>query len=144
MSEQNVILVHISLGLTGILFPDCPGSAYSAQRIYLALGFTVGFVMAEVLTVPETVWFMLGAVLLSLAAVFVVELSTQKFCLRRRVKSGPDSSESCDTNDTGDTDEIKDGCESISSKEPVSDGTGNSPGSGIIAVKIDVVEVAAL
>ena len=104
--------------------------------------------MAEILTVEERVWFMLGAVLLALTAVFIVELKTRKFC-SYQVKGGPDSSsDSGDTNDTGDIDDIKDTGESL-------DGSEDSGIAGIsgddmekckddTVVKIDVVEVAAL
>ena len=97
------------------------GSAYSAQRIYLALGFTIGFIIAEFVSVQGTVclpgptvydiagflsvqgrvWFMLGAVLVALIADIIIEVKTQKFRFLHRVKNIPDSNQkSSDANDT--------------------------------------------
>lgn len=95
-------------GLTGTLFPNLSDSAYSAQRIYLGLGFTVGFVIAEVLSVQGRVWLMLGATVLALIAVFIVEFKTHKFCLLRRVNGEPGELDNIDINidgvdKTGDT-----------------------------------------
>lgn len=108
------------------------GSAYSAQRIYLALGFTIGFVIAEFFSVQGTMYthpslaleftteflsvlyigrvcFMLGAVLIALIADVIIELKTQKFRFLYRVKSIPDSNETSDTSDTASTSDSKNG-----------------------------------
>lgn len=65
-------------GLTGILFPTQGECAYSAQRIWLAVGFTLGFIIAEVLDLHSRVWFMLIAVVLVLCCNLTIEVVTRR------------------------------------------------------------------
>ena len=41
--------LSLPLGLTGFLFPTQSDAAYSVLRMWMAVGYTMGFVMAEFL-----------------------------------------------------------------------------------------------
>ena len=74
--DKNFVSIH-SLGLTGILFPDRSENAYSALRIWQAIGFTVGFASAEFLTIEGRLWILLGTVILAAIFNLLVECNTQ-------------------------------------------------------------------
>lgn len=87
-------LLSPTLGLTGIFFPTQPDAAYCAQRIWLAIGFTIGFVTAEFLSVNSCVWSTLGAVLLALISVVIIQLSKFRHTCWRHHKCSPKSNSS--------------------------------------------------
>ena len=64
-------------GLTGILFAHCSDVAYSAMRIYQAVGFTIGFAMAELLNFNSRLWVLLSAAVLAILCSMIIELTTQ-------------------------------------------------------------------
>ena len=70
------ISIH-SLGLTGILFPDRSENAYSALRIWQAIGYTIGFASAEFLTIESQLWILLVTVILAAVFNLLVECKTQ-------------------------------------------------------------------
>ena len=79
-------------GLTGILFVDKLETAYSAIRIWQALGFTVGFVAAELLPLEGLLSLLLVTVAFATLFNFVVEVRTQSKeqllpCVYRSTKS---------------------------------------------------------
>lgn len=76
----DLTVFSLPLGLTGILFPTQSDSAYSAQRIWLAVGFTLGYIIAKVLDFHSRLWFMLVAVVLVLCCSLIIEV-VMKFTL---------------------------------------------------------------
>ena len=66
-----------SLGLSGILFPDQCDVAYSAQRIWLAVGFAVGFIITEFLHITCVTWLMLAAALVALLCAIILEIKSR-------------------------------------------------------------------
>lgn len=87
--------LYFPLGLTGILFPESSDAAFSALRIWLAIGFTAGFAIANFLSVRACVWFTLAAALVALASDLAIEIKTQPNLLRPmccRRQSKPESS----------------------------------------------------
>lgn len=88
------MLVLVFAGLTGIVFSDCSDAAYSALRIYLALGFAIGFAMAELLTLKVNIGISLGIIGLAVLSNLIVEFTTQSKhslfpCVFRRNKKVP-------------------------------------------------------
>ena len=67
----------LSLGLPGILFPNQCDVAYSAQRIWLGVGFAVGFIITEFLHITHVTWLMLAAALVALLCAIILEIKTQ-------------------------------------------------------------------
>lgn len=74
---NNVLFILTSTALTGILFPNHSISAYSAFRVWLALGFAVGFTSAELLSLQIRLWIVVAAVLLAFLCYISVEFTTQ-------------------------------------------------------------------
>ena len=73
-------IVHSPLtliGLTGILFADCSEVAYSAMRMWQALGLVICFTTAEVISFHARVLVLLGTVILAGIVNFIVEFTTQ-------------------------------------------------------------------
>ena len=63
--------------LTGILFPARPETAYSAIRIWQALGFTISFASAEVASTKTYLLMLLVTVVIAATLNLVLELKTQ-------------------------------------------------------------------
>lgn len=63
--------------LTGILFSSCSDVAYSAMRIWQAVGFTAGFVIAEILGFHHRVWVLLATVIVAAIVGMIIEFTTQ-------------------------------------------------------------------
>lgn len=70
-------LLDHSTGLTGILFADCSEVAYSAMRIWQALGLVICFTTAEVISFHARTLVLLGTVVLAGIVNLVVEFTTQ-------------------------------------------------------------------
>lgn len=97
----NIPSLPPSVGLTGILFSTQSDSAYSVLRIWLAIGFTLGFIIAELLDLHSKVWLMLGAVVVALSCALAIELLTRfNLSCTRRSYSVNRVSADCDTSDT--------------------------------------------
>lgn len=60
--------------MIGILFPDRANSAFSAQKFWLAIGFTLGFISAEVLSPQACFCITLAAVLLGVLCYIIIEI----------------------------------------------------------------------
>lgn len=67
----------LPLGLAGILFPTRSNVVYSGLRIWVAVGLSIGFIIAEVLSVSHRIWFLLIVVLLALASSLGLEIVTR-------------------------------------------------------------------
>ena len=63
--------------MIGILYPNCSNSAYSACRVWIALGFAIGFITAELMSVQARLWILLGTILLAVLCYIIIELTTQ-------------------------------------------------------------------
>ena len=61
----------------GILFLEKSEKAYSVQRIWLAIGLGVGFVIAEVFDLCGRCYFVLVVVALAIVSSLVLEFKTQ-------------------------------------------------------------------
>ena len=86
-------------GLTGILFSSRSDVAYSAMRIWQGVGFTIGFVIAELLSFHHRVWVLLATVSVAAVVNVILEFTTQSKeellpCVyRRRHRKSCDNSE---------------------------------------------------
>ena len=65
------------LGLTGFLFPTQSDTAYSAQRIWLAVGFTLGFIIGLLQSEKARVWVMIVAAIIALSCNIAIEVVTK-------------------------------------------------------------------
>ncbi len=93
-----MVLVSLSPALTGILFPKQLEYAYSAIRIWQALGFTVAFASAELTSVETRLLLLLVVVLLAASCNFILEVKTQPWqqllcTCRRQMSKGISRSE---------------------------------------------------
>ena len=76
--RQLSFLTFLTLtGLTGILFADCSEVAYSAMRMWQALGLVICFTTAEVVSFHARVLVFLGTVILAGIVNLIVEFTTQ-------------------------------------------------------------------
>lgn len=64
--------------MTGILFHDRQEAGFSANRIWLAAGFVVGFLTADVITETQQLWIMLVLIVLTGISYTVLAALTQK------------------------------------------------------------------
>ena len=82
-------------GLAGILFPQRLESAYSVVRIWLALGFTLSYVLANFMAVMVRAWIVIFILLLSVVCLLVIEVVVKEPCRKQSsVKDEMLSSES--------------------------------------------------
>ena len=98
-----IVYTIFTTGLTGILFADRLETAYSAIRIWLALGYTIMFVSSELLTIKGQLWILLGTVVMATVSNLILEFKTQTkqqllLCIYRpsKVERVADSKESAD------------------------------------------------
>ena len=116
-------------GLTGILFSGRSDVAYSAMRIWQAVGFTIGFVIAELLSFHHRVWILLCTVTIAAVVNLILEFLTQSKeellpCIyRKRHRKSRDNSESSSV---------------AATKEEEGEGSNTSP------PKLDITEQPAM
>ena len=65
------------LGLVGILFPNHSELAYSVHRIWQSIGFVMGFVSAQLLSLRGRCYVTLVAIVVALVSDLVLEFKTQ-------------------------------------------------------------------
>lgn len=63
--------------MTGILFVKRSETAFSALRIWLATGFTIGFASAKIITVEGRLWVLLGTLVVAVLCNLIVEFRSQ-------------------------------------------------------------------
>ena len=75
--RQLILFSLTIIGLTGILFADCSEVAYSAMRMWQALGLVICFTTAEAISFHAQVLVLLGTVILAGIVNVIVEFTTQ-------------------------------------------------------------------
>ena len=64
----------------GILFPsNLQEAAYSAFRIWMSLGFVIGFALGEIKSIQARIWIFLAILLVSFSLYTALEFFTSKY-----------------------------------------------------------------
>lgn len=59
--------------MVGVLFPDSQEAGFSAFRIWMSLGFAIGFVITQVKILSHRLWFMVAILVASYVLYCVLE-----------------------------------------------------------------------
>lgn len=66
--------MNYDLGLVGVLFPSNQGAGFSAFRIWMSLGFAIGFVITQVKVLSHRLWIMVAVLTVSYSLYCVLEV----------------------------------------------------------------------
>lgn len=62
-------------GLVGVLFPSDQEAGFSAFRIWMSLGFAIGFVTTEVKVLSQRLWIMVAVLVFSFVLYCILEVT---------------------------------------------------------------------
>ncbi len=79
------------LGMVGVLFPDNQEAGFSAFRIWMSLGFAIGFVITQVKILSHRLWIMIAVLVVSYVLYCVLEscLAWSNRC-KKQLKPAPE------------------------------------------------------
>ena len=63
----------------GILYPNSQEAAYSAFRIWMSLGFAIGFAITEFTSIGDRIWFFLAVLVVSFLLYTALEFFIGKY-----------------------------------------------------------------
>ena len=76
--QQHVLSLHSTAGITGLLFSDRQEAGFGVNRMWYALGFTVGFMTSALLSVSAQQWFYIAVMFVSVLSYTLLIALTKK------------------------------------------------------------------